>query len=105
MHNAINSPNTMREIGRLRELSFRQAGGGTGLECDLDGDNIPGCPGGTCQSVPGVLAFELEGDLTSSAPSGGCCDPDALDCNQLLVWGSSINNNKCLPYCVEGVTI
>ncbi len=34
--NAMNSPNTMREIGRLRELSFRNAGGGTGLECDLD---------------------------------------------------------------------
>jgi len=34
--NAANSPNTMREIGRLRELSFRNAGGGTGLECDLD---------------------------------------------------------------------
>ncbi len=34
--NAANSPNTMREIGRLRELSFRAAGGGTGLECDLD---------------------------------------------------------------------
>ena len=33
---ADNSPNTMREIGRLRELSFRNAGGGTGLECDLD---------------------------------------------------------------------
>jgi hypothetical protein len=34
--NAENSPNTMREIGRLRELSFRNAGGGTGLDCDLD---------------------------------------------------------------------
>lgn len=34
--NADNAPNTMREIGRLRELSFRNAGGGTGLECDLD---------------------------------------------------------------------
>ena len=34
--NARNAPNTMREIGRLRELSFRNAGGGTGLECDLD---------------------------------------------------------------------
>jgi hypothetical protein len=33
---AENSPNIMREIGRLRELSFRNAGGGTGLECDLD---------------------------------------------------------------------
>ncbi len=34
--NAGNAPNTMREIGRLRELSFRAAGGGTGLDCDLD---------------------------------------------------------------------
>lgn len=34
--NADNSPNTMREIGRLRELSFRAAGGGTGQDCDLD---------------------------------------------------------------------
>jgi hypothetical protein len=34
--NAGNAPHTMREIGRLRELSFRNAGGGTGLECDLD---------------------------------------------------------------------
>lgn len=31
-----NAPNTMREIGRLREMAFRDAGGGTGLECDLD---------------------------------------------------------------------
>lgn len=30
------APNTMREIGRLREVSFRLAGGGTGLECDID---------------------------------------------------------------------
>ncbi len=33
---AFNAPATMREIGRLRELSFREAGGGTGLECDID---------------------------------------------------------------------
>jgi len=30
------SPNTTREIGRLREITFRDAGGGTGLDCDLD---------------------------------------------------------------------
>ncbi len=30
------SPNITREIGRLREITFRDAGGGTGLECDLD---------------------------------------------------------------------
>lgn len=33
---AFNASATMREIGRLRELSFREAGGGTGLECDID---------------------------------------------------------------------
>jgi len=30
------SPNTMREIGRLRELTFRTAGGGIGEEVDID---------------------------------------------------------------------
>ncbi len=30
------SPNIMREIGRLRELSFALDGGGTGKDCDID---------------------------------------------------------------------
>ena len=30
------SPNVMREIGRLREITFRLAGGGTGHELDID---------------------------------------------------------------------
>jgi hypothetical protein len=34
--NDQNSPNLLREIGRLREVAFRAAGGGTGLDCDLD---------------------------------------------------------------------
>lgn len=34
--NYHNSPNVLREIGRLREITFRAAGGGTGLDCDLD---------------------------------------------------------------------
>ena len=33
---ACNAPHTMREIGRLREIAFRDAGGGTGLDCDID---------------------------------------------------------------------
>lgn len=33
---AHNAPNTMREIGRLREVAFRSAGGGSGKECDID---------------------------------------------------------------------
>ncbi len=34
--NHHNSPNTMQEIGRLREVSFRDAGGGTGEQVDID---------------------------------------------------------------------
>ena len=34
--NHHNAPNVVREIGRLRELTFRAAGGGTGQELDLD---------------------------------------------------------------------
>lgn len=33
---ANNSPNVMKEIGRLRELAFREAGGGTGKSMDID---------------------------------------------------------------------
>ncbi|MDE6098109.1 MAG: GNAT family N-acetyltransferase [Muribaculaceae bacterium] len=33
---AYDSPATMREIGRLREIAFRSAGGGTGKDCDID---------------------------------------------------------------------
>lgn len=34
--NFRNAPHVLQEIGRLRELTFRAAGGGTGLELDLD---------------------------------------------------------------------
>lgn len=33
---SVSSPNVMREIGRLREITFRMAGGGTGKSCDID---------------------------------------------------------------------
>ncbi len=33
---AHNAPNVMKEIGRLRELAFREAGGGTGKSMDID---------------------------------------------------------------------
>jgi len=31
-----NAPNVLKEIGRLREIAFRAAGGGTGQSVDLD---------------------------------------------------------------------
>ncbi len=33
---AHTAPNVMREVGRLREIAFRSAGGGTGKPCDID---------------------------------------------------------------------
>ncbi|MBR4919809.1 MAG: GNAT family N-acetyltransferase [Prevotella sp.] len=33
---AHNAPNVLKEIGRLREIAFREAGGGTGKDMDLD---------------------------------------------------------------------
>ena len=41
---AHDSPNIMREIGRLRELSFRYAGGGTGEGLDIDHYDLAGNP-------------------------------------------------------------
>ena len=38
--NFRNAPNILNEIGRLRELTFRAAGGGTGLACDLDDNDL-----------------------------------------------------------------
>lgn len=41
---AHTAPNTLWEIGRLREIVFREAGGGTGKEVDLDEfDTCPNC--------------------------------------------------------------
>lgn len=42
---AAEAPNTMNEIGRLREIAFRAAGGGTGLPVDIDPyDTSPSAP-------------------------------------------------------------
>lgn len=36
----LNAPQTMQEIGRLREISFRDSGGGTGKSIDIDDFDI-----------------------------------------------------------------
>jgi hypothetical protein len=42
--NRQDSPNIMQEIGRLREVTFRAAGGGTGLSVDIDSFDISDNP-------------------------------------------------------------
>ena len=39
-----NAPNVVREIGRLREIAFRAAGGGTGKSLDLDSFDVKDHP-------------------------------------------------------------
>ncbi len=46
---AADSPKVMTEIGRLRELAFRDAGGGTGKESDID--ELDTAPGGYRQLI------------------------------------------------------
>ncbi|MDA3890554.1 MAG: GNAT family N-acetyltransferase [Salinivirgaceae bacterium] len=38
------SPNLIKEVGRLREIAFRAAGGGTGKNCDLDEFDLSDAP-------------------------------------------------------------
>lgn len=42
-------PNLMREVGRLREITFRGAGGGTGKDCDIDAFDLMDPP--CCQLI------------------------------------------------------
>ena len=37
---AVECPNLMREVGRLREEAFRSAGGGTGSRVDIDSEDL-----------------------------------------------------------------
>ncbi len=46
---AVECPGVMQEVGRLREISFRTAGGGTGLSADIDDDDL--AEGGYSQLV------------------------------------------------------
>ena len=46
---AQDSPNTMKEIGRLREVAFRAAGGGTGMSMDIDEFDTMENPYQNCQ--------------------------------------------------------
>ena len=40
----LNGPNLMNEVGRLREITFRDAGGGTGLALDIDEFDLGNSP-------------------------------------------------------------
>ena len=100
--NYHNSPNTVREIGRLREISFRAAGGGTGLEMDLDYHD-------TCvKCYDQLIAWSPENEEIIAAyrlircDEAGLSEDGNLDLSTTHLFKFSTNFvNNYLPYTIE----
>ena len=98
-----NAPNVVRELGRLREISFRKSGGGTGKELDIDAYDIDEqtpfkqlvvwCP--TDKQIIGGYRF-LEGYHIKRNASGVLNSPTAK-----LFHFSERFINEYLPYTIE----
>lgn len=96
------SPNIMREIGRLREISFRVAGGGTGKELDIDiYDTLP-------NAYKQILVWdpqdrEILGGYRYFICSEAATDPDG-NCNLAtarLFRFSKIFREQYMPHMIE----
>lgn len=97
------SPNTMLELGRLREVSFRDAGGGTGKEVDIDEfDTDPVAPfkqlivwSPQDQAIVGGYRY-LEGPQIQLTPNGDYFTPTAqlFDLSDRFI-------HEFLPYTIE----
>jgi hypothetical protein len=78
-----NAPNTLQEIGRLREVSFRDAGGGSGKAVDIDEYDLSEKPfkqlivwDPDCQEIVGGYRF-LEGNIIMESSFGNPDTPTA----------------------------
>ncbi len=97
------SPNTMLELGRLREVSFRDAGGGTGKEVDIDEfDTDPIAPfkqlivwSPQDKTIVGGYRY-LEGNQIRRTPDGNYFTPTTR-----LFRLSDLFINNFLPYTIE----
>ena len=69
--NYHNSPNVVREIGRLRELTFSDAGGGTGKEIDLDDLDV------SDNSYDQLIVYDREAKIITSGYR-------FIDCSKVL---------------------
>jgi len=95
------SPNVMIEIGRLRELAFRVAGGGTGKEVDID----------LYDTMPSPYKQIIVWDPAEKEILGGyryiiCSEPSDADGNSNLATArlfrfSKIFREKYMPYMIE----
>ncbi len=91
------SPNVMREIGRLREISFRAAGGGTGKSLDLD-EFDTGANAYRQLIVWDPKAKEILGGYRYI--HAGTCKVEELATSELFSF-SEIFQNKYLPRTIE----
>ena len=96
------SPNLMREVGRLREISFREAGGGTGNELDIDKFDTADKPykqlivwDPKSQEIVGGYRFIL----SSEAPKDENGNP-ALVTSRLFNFSNKFKT-EYLPYLIE----
>lgn len=96
------APNVIQEIGRLRELAFRSAGGGSGLSVDLDEYDTGEFPfqqliiwGEDEQQILGGYRFQL-GEILAKNRDGHYDSPTA----HLFKYGEKFVK-EFLPYCVE----
>ena len=98
------SPNIMREIGRLRELSFALDGGGTGKDCDIDEfDTLPEPHCFKQLFVWSPEDEEIVGGYRFIHGSNMLCKDDgtiATPTSELFQYSEEFVNNY-LPYTVE----
>ena len=100
--NIHNSPNTLREIGRLREVTFRASGGGTGEELDLDEhdtheicyDQLIVCSPEDEEIIGGYRFIKCEKTLNSSSSEILLSTSHYFDF-------TTIFTDKYLPYTIE----
>jgi Acetyltransferase (GNAT) domain len=96
--NHHNSPYIMREVGRLRELTFRNAGGGTGKEIDIDNFDTQEEP------YKQLISWDPENKEIAGGYRFHVCDhnsdPNNLATSKLLTFSDEFNK-KYLPYMIE----
>jgi len=96
--NHHNSPNIMREVGRLRELTFRNAGGGTGKEIDIDKFDTQEEP------YEQLVSWDPEEKEIIGGYRFHVCnhesDPENLATSKLFKFSDNFNK-EYLPYMIE----
>jgi len=96
--NYHNSPYTMQEIGRLRELTFRNAGGGTGKAIDIDTFDTQDEP------YEQLISWDPEDKEIVGGYRFHVCnqnsDPNNLATSKLFEFSEEFSKNY-LPYMIE----